>query len=86
MLRCVQLCGPVDSRPQAPLSAVLQARTLQPVAFPPANSPGVEPARPVSPALAGGFFTTELPGKPRGREGEFVKGDGSEKDFPGAQW
>ena len=26
---------------------------------------GVEPLSPVPPALAGGFFTTELPGKPR---------------------
>ena len=26
--------------------------------------PGVETASPVSPALAGGFFTTEPPGKP----------------------
>ena len=25
---------------------------------------GIEPTSPVSPALAGGFFTTELPGKP----------------------
>ena len=26
--------------------------------------PGIEPVSPVSPALAGGFFTTEPPGKP----------------------
>ena len=26
--------------------------------------PGIEPESPVLPALAGGFFTTELPGKP----------------------
>ena len=26
--------------------------------------PGIKPASPVSPALAGGFFTTEPPGKP----------------------
>ena len=26
--------------------------------------PGIEPTSPVSPALAGGFFTTELPGMP----------------------
>ena len=25
---------------------------------------GIEPTSPVAPALAGGFFTTELPGKP----------------------
>ena len=27
-------------------------------------NPGTEPASPVSPARAGGFFTTEPPGKP----------------------
>ena len=26
--------------------------------------PGIEPGSPVSPALAGGFFTTKPPGKP----------------------
>ena len=29
-------------------------------------NPGIEPAAPASPALAGGFFTTEPPGKPKG--------------------
>ena len=28
-------------------------------------NPEIEPTSPVSPALAGGFFTTELPGKPK---------------------
>ena len=28
--------------------------------------PGIEPAAPASPALAGGFFTTEPSGKPKG--------------------
>ena len=35
--------------------------------FPPPEElpdPGIKPASPVSPALAGGIFTTELPGKP----------------------
>ena len=27
--------------------------------------PGIKPASPVSPALAGGFFTAEPPGKPK---------------------
>ena len=27
--------------------------------------PGIQPMSPASPALVGGFFTTELPGKPR---------------------
>ena len=42
-----------------------QARTLEWVAFPPPGDlpdPGIEP---VCPALAGGFFTTEPPGKPQ---------------------
>ena len=34
----------------------------------PFPSPGIEPTSLLSPALAGIFFTTELPGKPR--EGE----------------
>ena len=50
---------------QAPLSmGILQARILEWVAifFPRASSqPGMEPG---SLALAGGFFTTEPPGKP----------------------
>ena len=35
---------------------------------PPGNlpNPGTELASPKSPALAGGFFTTEPPGKPNG--------------------
>ena len=35
--------------------------------FPPPGDlrdPGIEPVSPTSPALAGRFFTTELPGKP----------------------
>ena len=28
------------------------------------SDPGIKPVSPVSPALAGGFFTTEPPGKP----------------------
>ena len=28
------------------------------------HNPGIEPTSPVAPALAGGFFSTELPGKP----------------------
>ena len=46
--------------------AISQARILEWVAFPSPRDltdPGIEP---VSPALAGGFFTTELLGKPIG--------------------
>ena len=37
------------------------------LSFPPPEDlpdPGIKPMSPVSPALAGGFFTTEPPGKP----------------------
>ena len=40
---------------------ILQARTLESVAIPPPgdlSDPGIEPASLMSPALAGGFFTT----------------------------
>ena len=43
---------------------ILQARILEWVAMPSSRGfpdPGIEPG---SPALAGGFFTTQLPGKP----------------------
>ena len=30
------------------------------------SDPGLEPVSPISPASAGGFFTTELPGRPIG--------------------
>ena len=33
--------------------------------------PGVEPASPVSPALAGGFFTTVPSGKPQGNDSKY---------------
>ena len=49
---------------QAPLSTGSQARILEWILFP---SPGDLPdlrIKPLSPALAGGFFTTEPPGKP----------------------
>ena len=46
--------------------------------FPPPGdlpNPGIEPKSPASPILAGGFFTTEPPGKL-----------GNPTDFPVAQW
>ena len=51
---------------QAPLSGILQARILEWVSIPPLGdlpNPGIELGCPVSPTLAGGFFTTEPPGK-----------------------
>ena len=65
---CLTLCDPMDcSLPGFSVHGILQARILEWVAFlPPGElpNPGIEPASLTSPALAGGFFTTEPPGKP----------------------
>ena len=37
------------------------------------SDPGIEPVTPVSPALAGGFFNPEPPGKPRRLRGSMLK-------------
>ena len=65
----VLLCvTPWTAAHQAPLSMGFSRQEYwSGVPFPPAGdlpNPGIEPASPVSPALAGGFFTTEPPGKP----------------------
>ena len=47
------------------MHGILQARILEWVAIPSSGdlpNPGLEP---MSPAMAGGFFTSEPPGKPR---------------------
>ena len=65
---CLPLCDPMDcSPPGFSLHGIFQARLLERVPFPPPGDrpdPGIEPMSPVSPELAGRFFTTELPGKP----------------------
>ena len=46
--------------------------------FPPPgdlSNPGTEPASPMSPALAGGFFTPEPPGKPVAVGPQEIPGD-----------
>ena len=64
-LSCVQLCDPMDESP--PGSSVREFSSQEywsGLPFPPSGdlpNPGTEPA---SPALAGKFFTTELPGMP----------------------
>ena len=62
---CPTLCNAMDrSPPGSSVRGILQARILEQVPFPPPGDlpdPGIEPT---SPALAGGFFTTESPGKP----------------------
>ena len=57
----------VCSPPGSSVHGISQARILEWVAFPPPGDlpdPGTKPMSPASPALAGGFFTTEPPGKP----------------------
>ena len=56
---CLTLGDPMDgSPPDSSVHGILQVRTLERVAIP---SPGIES---LSPALAGGLFTTEPPGLP----------------------
>ena len=62
------LSNPMDgSLPGSTIPGILQARILERVPFPSPRDlpdPGIEPASPVSPGLAGGFFTAEPPVKP----------------------
>ena len=56
------------SPPGASLHGILHARILSGLPFPPPGDlpdPGIEPVSPVAPTVAGRFFTTELPGKPK---------------------
>ena len=63
---CPTLCNPTNgSLPVSPVHGIFQARILEWVVaisyIRDLPNSGIEP---VSPALAGKFFTTELPGKP----------------------
>ena len=61
---CLPLCNPRDcSPPGSSVHGISQARILDWVATSPGDllKPGIEP---MSPALAGGLFTTKPPGKP----------------------
>ena len=66
---CPTLCNPMDCRPPgSSVHGVLQARILIWLPFPPPGDlpdPWIEPVSPVGPTVAGRFFTTELPGKPK---------------------
>ena len=68
MLSCVRLCDPMGCSLWAPLSmGFSRQESWSGLPFlPPGDlpDPGIKPVSPVSPALAGGFFTTEPPGKP----------------------
>ena len=66
---CLTLCDPMDCSPQAPLSmGFSRQEDWNRLTFPSPGDlpdPGIEPTSLVSPALAGGFFTTEPAGKPQ---------------------
>ena len=63
------LCDPMDgSLPNTSLQGIFQARILEWVAFPCSRDlpkSGIKSMSPVSPALAGKFFSTEPLGKPQ---------------------
>ena len=65
---CPALCDSMDYGPPcSSVHGILQARVLGWAAISSCRDlpdPGIEPMSPVSPVLAGGSFTTELPGKP----------------------
>ena len=61
-LMCLTVSNSVDcGSPGSSAHGSFQARILERVGIP---DRGIKPTSPVSPALAGGFFTTDLPGKP----------------------
>ena len=59
---CLTLCDPMDCNlPGSSVLGILQARTLEWIAMPSSRDltdPEIEPSSLMSPALAGGFFTT----------------------------
>ena len=62
---CLTHCDPMDcSLPSSFLHWILQARILEWVAMPSSRGSSQPGFKPASSALAGSFFTTELPGKP----------------------
>ena len=68
----------MDCSPQgSSVYGISQVRILEWVAIShsrESSQPGIEPASPLSPALAGGFFSTEPPGKPIYWEIGWIKG------------
>ena len=63
-MSCLTVCYPRPVAHQAPLMECSRQEYWSGLPFPPPGDlpdPGIEPK---SPALAGGFFTAELPGKP----------------------
>ena len=74
MQLCPTLCDPTDCFLPTPLSMGFSRQGhWNGLPFPPPRNlldPGTEPAFPVSPVLAGRFFTTEPPVKPYPRKDE----------------
>ena len=65
---CLILCDPMASSLPGPLSMEFSRQEYwSGLPSPPGDLPdtGIGPTSPVSPALAGGFFTTVPPGKPQ---------------------
>ena len=65
---CLTLCNPMDcSPPGSSAHGIFQVRKLEWVTISSSRGifpdPGIEPMSPASPALAGGFFSTEPAGK-----------------------
>ena len=60
---CPTLCDPMDIGGSS-VHGIFQARILEWVAFPSPGDLSNLGIKPISPALAGGFFTAELPGNP----------------------
>ena len=59
---CLILCDPMDCRPPGSfVHGILQARILEWLPFPPPGNLPHSGIEPVSPELAGWFFTTEPP-------------------------
>ena len=59
------LCDPIAcSPPDSSVHGISQTRILQTVTISSSTYTGIKPTTPVSPALAGGFFTTGPLGKP----------------------
>ena len=72
------LCDPRNcSPPRSSVHGTLLARILEGVVIPSSRAlpdPGIEPAPPVSPALADEFFATGPPGKPEEWTGQDAPG------------
>ena len=69
---CLAFCNPMDCTHQAPLSMGFpRQEDWNGLPFPSPEdlpNPGIKPASPVSPALAGRFFTGKPPGMPHHRQ------------------